>query len=119
MKMDLHPKLQNQQGLVAKNRSVDVERTGVDQELMLYILGFCWLQDEHHSLESEGVKYKSWVEDFPHLMMMDGDLRCLLLLQLLKPPLMDLQIWRDQHSNVQFAFHFHALWQNPLDRLDV
>ena len=58
----------------------------VDQVLMLYILDFCWLQGEHHLVGSEDARYRSKAEDCPHWMMMDGDLRCLLLLRLLKLP---------------------------------
>jgi hypothetical protein len=51
-------------------------------------------------------------------MMMDGDLRCLRLMQLLTLPLLGLQILKGPHSSVQLVFHFHAVWQNPSNQLD-
>ena len=85
----------------------------------MYILDFYWLQDVRRSLEFGGANCNPLVEDLPHLMMMDGDLRCLRLMQLLMLPLMDLQILKDQHSSVQLVFHFHALWQNPSNQLKI
>jgi hypothetical protein len=85
-KTGLHLRLQNQLGLVAKTHLVDAERTGVDQVWMLCIPGFCWLQDEPHSSGLEGAKYKSLVEDLPHLMMLDDDLHYSMRMQSKKLP---------------------------------
>ena len=51
---------------------------------MLYILDFYWPQDAHRSLEFGSVNCNPFVEDQPHLMKMDGDLRWLWLMQLQK-----------------------------------
>jgi hypothetical protein len=85
---------------------------------MSYILDFYWLQDVHRSLEFGGANCNPLVEDLPRLMMMDGDLRCLRLMQLLTLPLLGLQILKGPHSSVQLVFHFHAVWQNPSNQLD-